>query len=88
LRHATTLYIDPGYPGQNGFGESFNGSLRDERLNMRAFASVAKARIQIERFRRQYNEERPHSRLGYRTPAAFKADWRANQSNRSHTARS
>jgi putative transposase len=68
LRHATTLYIDPGYPGQNGFGESFNGSLRDERLNMRAFASVAKARIQIERFRRQYNEERPHSRLGYRTP--------------------
>ena len=85
LHHAETLYIDPGCPWQNGFGESFNGSLRDECLNMYAFASVAEARIQIEHFRRQYNEERPHSRLGYRTPAEFKADWLADQSN---TARS
>ena len=81
LHHAATLYIDPGCPWQNGFGESFNGSLRDECLNMQAFASVAEARIQIERFRRSYNEERPHSRLGYRTPAEFKADWLADQSN-------
>lgn len=82
--HAETLYIDPGCPWQNGFGESFNGSLRDECLNMYAFASVAEARIQLEHFRHQYNEERPHSRLGYRTPAEFKADWLADQS---HTAR-
>jgi putative transposase len=88
LHQAATLYIDPGCPWQNGFGESFNGSLRDECLNMQAFASVAEARIQIERFRRQYNQERPHSRLGYRTPAEFKADWLADQSNPSHTARS
>jgi putative transposase len=85
LHHADTLYIDPGCPWQNGFGESFNGSLRDECLNMWAFASVAEARVQVEHFRRQYNEERPHSRLGYRTPAEFKADWLADQS---HTARS
>jgi putative transposase len=85
LHRAETLYIDPGCPWQNGFGESFNGSLRDECLNMSAFASVAEARILIESFRRQYNEERPHSRLGYRTPAEFKADWFADQS---HTARS
>ena len=85
LHHAATLYIDPGCPWQNGFAESFNGSLRDECLNMHAFASVAEARILIESFRRQYNEERPHSRLGYRTPAEFKADWLADQS---HTARS
>lgn len=84
---AETLYIDPGCPWQNGFGESFNGSLRDECLNMYAFASVAEARIQIERFRRLYNNERPHSQLGYRTPAEFKADWLADQSNLSHTAR-
>jgi putative transposase len=88
LHQAATLYIDPGCPWQNGFGESFNSSLRDECLNRQAFASVAEARIQIERFRRQYNEERPHSRLGYRTPAEFKADWLADQSNPSHTARS
>jgi putative transposase len=84
LHQAQTLYIDPGCPWQNGFGESFNGSLRDECLNMQAFASVAEARVQIERFRRSYNEERPHSRLGYRTPAEFKADWLADQS---YTAR-
>ena len=80
-RHQTaTLYIDPGCPWQNGFAESFNGSLRDECLSMQVFASVAEARLLIERFRREYNEERPHSRLGYRTPAAFKADWLAVQS--------
>ena len=54
LHQAATLYIDPGCPWQNGCGESFNGSLRDECLTMSAFASVAEARIQVERFRRQY----------------------------------
>ena len=88
LQQAATLYIEPGCPWQNGFGESFNGTLRDECLNMQAFASVAEARIQIERFRRSYNEERPHSRLGYRTPAEFKVDWLADQSQQSNTARS
>jgi putative transposase len=88
LQQTATRYIEPGCPWQNGFGERFNGSLRDECLTMQAFASVAEARILIERFRRQYHEERPHSRLGYRTPAEFKADWIADQSNPSHTARS
>jgi putative transposase len=91
LQHATTLYIDPGCPWQNGFAESFNGTLRDECLTMQAFASVAEARVDVERYRHEYNEERPHSRLGYRTPAAFKADWLADQSKSappSHTARS
>jgi putative transposase len=76
----TTLYIDPGCPWQNGFGESFNGTVRDECLNMHAFASVAEARVILAAFRHQYNEERPHSRLGYRTPAEFKRDWRNDQS--------
>lgn len=89
LQHAATLYIDPGCPWQNGFVESFNGTLRDECLMMRAFASVAEARVELERYRREYNEERPHSRLGYRTPAEFKADWLAGQSkSASYTARS
>jgi putative transposase len=85
LQHAESLYIDPSCPWHNGFGESFNGSLRDACLTMWAFASVAEAPVQLERFRRQYNDERPHSRLGYPTPAEFKANWLANQSN---TARS
>lgn len=77
----TTLYIDPGCPWQNGFGESFNGTVRDECLNMHAFASVAEARVILAAFRHQYNEERPHSSLGYRTPAEFKRDWRNDQSS-------
>lgn len=81
--HAQTLYIAPGCPWQNGFAESFNATLRDECLNRFAFLSLAEASREIEGFRRQYNEERPHSRLGYRTPAAFKADWLASQSQQS-----
>lgn len=79
LRGAATLYIDPGCPWQNGFAESFNGRLRDECLNMLAFHSVAEARVAVEGFRRQYNEERPHSRLAYRTPVEFRQDWLASQ---------
>jgi len=67
-----TLYIDPGCPWQNGKGESFNGRLRDECLNTEVFLSVAEAKIRIERWRRMYNTERPHSSLGYRTPYEFK----------------
>jgi putative transposase len=79
-RHgAATLYIERGCPWQNGFAESFNGRLRDECLNMLAFHSVAEARVAVEGFRRQYNEERPHSRLAYRTPAEFKRDWLASR---------
>jgi putative transposase len=75
-----TLYIDPGCPWQNGFGESFNGTVRDECLNMHVFHSVAEARIVLATYRQQYNEERPHSRLGYRTPTEFKRDWLERQS--------
>jgi putative transposase len=80
-QHQTrTLYIDPGCPWQNGYGESFNGTVRDECLNMYAFHSVEEARIVLAAYRRQYNEERPHSSLGYRTPTEFKRDWLERQS--------
>lgn len=79
-QQTTTLYIDPGCPWQNGYGERFNGTVRDACLNMYAFSSVAEARVQLEGYRRQYNEERPHSSLGYRTPAEFKDDWLRSQS--------
>jgi putative transposase len=80
-QHRTrTLYIDPGCPWQNGYGESFNGTVRDECLNMYVFHSVAEARVTLAAYRRQYNAERPHSRLGYQTPAEFKREWLERQS--------
>ncbi|MEI6641994.1 MAG: IS3 family transposase [Novosphingobium sp.] len=65
----TTLYIAPGSPWENGYNESFNGSLRDELLNGEIFYSLAEARVLIEAWRRHYNTVRPHSSLGYRPPA-------------------
>ena len=64
-----TLYIAPGSPWENGYTESFNGSLRDELLNGEIFDSLAEAKVLIEAWRRHYNTVRPHSSLGYRPPA-------------------
>jgi putative transposase len=66
-----TLYIEPGSPWQNALGESFNGRLRDECLNVEWFRNLREARGAIERWRRHYNQERPHSSLDYRTPSEF-----------------
>ena len=64
-----TLFIEPGSPWENGYIESFNGKLRDELLNGEIFDTLLEAKIIIERWRRYYNEERPHSSLGYLPPA-------------------
>ncbi len=64
-----TLYIEPGSPWENGYCESFNGKLRDECLNGEIFYSLKEAQIVIEKWRMEYNTERPHSSLGYRPPA-------------------
>lgn len=64
-------FIRPGRPVQNGYIESFNGRLRDECLNGEVFFNVADAREKIERWRRDYNQNRPHSALADRTPAEF-----------------
>jgi putative transposase len=63
--------IRPGRPVENGYIESFNGRLRDECLNGEIFFDLADAREKLERWRRDYNEHRPHSSLGDRTPAEF-----------------
>ena len=67
-------YIAPGKPMQNGFCESFNGRMRDELLNETLFLSMAHARVEIAAWVDDYNRERPHSSLGYATPAAFAAE--------------
>ncbi len=69
-----TVYIEPGHPWENGYGESFIGKLRDECLNEEVFYNQRYAQAVVESWRRQYNEERPHSSLGYRTPAEVARD--------------
>ena len=64
-------HIEPGKPMQNGYVESFNGRLRDECLNANWFLNIVDAKDKIERWRVEYNDERPHSSLDYRTPAEF-----------------
>ena len=63
------LFIERGSPWENGYVESFNGKLRDELLNREIFTTLAEARILIEGWRKEYNQERPHSALNYRPPA-------------------
>jgi putative transposase len=64
-------YIAPGKPTQNPFAESFQGRMRDECLNEHLFFSMNHARVVIKAWVYDYNTARPHSSLGYLTPAAF-----------------
>jgi transposase InsO family protein len=64
-----TLYIEPGSPWENGYNESFNGTLRDQLLNGEIFYTLHEAKVVLERWRWHYNHVRPHSSLRYRPPA-------------------
>ena len=66
---AQTVFIEPGSPWGNGYVESFNGKLRDELLDREIFYTLCEAQVLIERWRRTYNQLRPHSSLGNRPPA-------------------
>ena len=68
-----TLYIEPGSPWQNGFVESFHGRFRDECLNREQLWTLTEARVVVGDYRQEYNQVRPHSRLGYESPAVFAA---------------
>ena len=65
----TTLFIELGSPWENGYVKSFNGKLRDELINREVFTTLLEAKILTENWRRDCNEVRPHSSLGYRPPA-------------------
>jgi putative transposase len=70
--HGTRIdFSRPGRPTDNAFIETFNGSLRDECLNLHWFATVAEAKAVIEAWRKDYNESRPHMALGHRTPQEY-----------------
>ena len=87
-----TLYIEPGAPWQNAYGESFNSRFRDEVLDRELFSNVAEAKVVSDDYRLDHNHRRPHSSLGYQTPAEFAAacegDCSAALRSRPHTRRS
>jgi transposase InsO family protein len=69
----SALYIAPGSPWENAYAESYHARLRDEVLDREEFATLPEARALLESWRQEYNQERPHSALGYQTPEAFAA---------------
>lgn len=70
-----TLFIAKGSPWENGYVESFNSRFRDELLDRELFVGLEDARWVVDRWRLDFNHRRPHSSLGYQTPAAFAARW-------------
>ncbi len=66
-----TLFVEPGSPWENGYVESFNSRMRDELLNGELFLHIDEMKYVVERWRMDYNHYRPHSSLGYMTPAGF-----------------
>ena len=68
-----TIYIEPGSPWQNGFVESFHGRFRDECLNREQLWNLTETRVVVGDYRQEYNQVRPHSRLGYESPVCFAA---------------
>jgi putative transposase len=74
----TLHYIQPGRPMQNAYIERKNGSLRRELLNAYLFNSLAEVRVMVEEWRIDYNTERPHKSLGYRSPLVYLNQWYKN----------
>lgn len=69
-------HVEPGSPWQNGFDERFNGTYRTDCANQHTFHSVDHARVISKLYRKEYNQERPHSSLDYQTPDEFAATWK------------
>lgn len=69
-------FIQPGKPVQNAYIESFNGKFRDECLNQHWFLNLEEAKYEIEKWRKDYNENRPHSSLKMKTPNEFAREYR------------
>jgi len=78
-RKIELVHIQPGRPMQNGQVESFHGKLRDECLRVSWFGNLFEARRKIAAWRTEYNQERPHSSLGYRTPEEFAREMRGEK---------
>ena len=77
IHGVSARHIDPGSPWQNGLNERFNGTLRDECLNLETLHNRDHARALVKLFGRSYNDRRPHSSLAYLTPSEFAAKWKS-----------
>ena len=74
-RKVAIEFSRPGKPTDNAYIESFNGSLRDECLNVHWFSTFDDARAKLEAWKQEYNESRPHRALNNQTPAEYAARW-------------
>jgi putative transposase len=82
FKHQVKLdFIRPGRPTENGYIESFNGRLRDECLNGELFLDILDARQKLAAWKRDYNEERPHTSIGNLTPVEFARQVRITESS-------
>ena len=70
-----TRYVEPGSPWENGYAESFNSRFRADFLDREIFRTLVEAQVLSEQRRLKHNHKRPHSSLGYKTPAQFAAEW-------------
>lgn len=86
MNHSETATIAPGKPWQNGSVESFHATFRRECLDAESFAHLREAKILIEQWRWEYNVQRPHSSLGYRTPAEVGIESRSAMKSESSAA--
>lgn len=78
--HRNNVKLDfsrPAKPTDNPFIESFNGKLRQECLDQHWFGDLEEAKVVIESWRKEYNQERPHRSLQGQTPLEFEGQWRA-----------
>ena len=76
----TRDFAGPGQPTDNAYIESFNGSLREECVNVHGFEDVTEARAKLQVWKQEYNEERPHRFLKNLTPLQYKAQWHTQRS--------
>ena len=79
-------FIRPGTPVDNSYIESFNGRLRDECMNVEPFFDLSDVLEKLERWRLDYNQVRPHSALGDRSPEEFVREWRESSATSLRTA--
>ena len=79
--HVTLAFSRPGKPTDHAHIESFNGSLRDECLNIHWFSSLTDAQEKLDAWRRDYNETRPHRALDNLAPCVYAAQWKQEPRN-------
>ena len=69
------MYIEPGSPWENAYSETFNSRFEDKLLNRELFSNLTEAKVLVEEYHLSYDNDRPHSSLGYQAPTEYAWDW-------------